>query len=994
MDISVIAAPTASTCKKEIAHPMTRSLTETLARHQQERWAAFCHAVEATGDVFSPATMAAQALSKTFEFSEFVASSCIHHPRMALDLINGNDLTRTASAAYMKRRLASFLEPLTQSGDTPLPPEQLLTPLKAALRRFRRREMVRIAVRDIAGLANLEETMADLSALATRAIDGPLTLLYRSMCAAHGVPRDASGTRQRLVVIGMGKLGAGELNFSSDVDLIFTFPSSGETSGSNRSVANETFFTRLCRHLIQTLGERTVDGFVFRVDARLRPYGDGGPLVMNFDHMEDYYQSQGREWERYALIKAAVVAGDADAGAALLHRLQPFVFRRYLDFGVFESLREMKQKITAEVRRKRLHDNIKLGDGGIREIEFFGQMFQLIRGGVLPALQQPGIQAVLDTLRQEGFVPADVCRELKAAYRFLRTTEHRLQEENDQQTHALPSDPLARLRLARAMGFKDWNAFSAILDGHRSRVRSHFDSLLETNAPPQGESNTNSASTAGLVDAWSLSVTTEERGVLLEAAGFKDGGAAARLLESFKAEPATRALSSTGRRRLDRLIPRILEKAATGDDPETVLDRILRLLVRIQQRISYLSLLLEYPTALTHLIRLVGASPWIAAFLSRHPVLLDELLDPRTLYAPPGPAALRDGLSRQLATVPDDDAEYQMEALCIFRQINMLRVAASDITNVLPLMKVSDHLTWIAETILERVVNISWNDLIARHGRPSCTLNGKTCDQGFAVIGYGKLGGFELGYGSDLDLVFLHAANPGETQGGKRPIDNSHFFARLGQRVVHMLSAHTPAGTLYETDMRLRPNGNSGLLVSHVNGFKDYQLNSAWTWEHQALIRARPITGDTVLLDAFSDIRQQVLCLPREAKELKASVRDMRERMRRHRLSTTPDQFDIKDDSGAMVDIEFIVQYLTLQHAAGHPEITRWTDNVRLLQALAEAGIIDEVTAYRLRRAYLIFRAVAHRLNLQDHSALVDSQRFSHLKALVQRFWKQTMTDS
>lgn len=401
--------------------------------------------------------------------------------------------------------------------------------------------------------------------------------------------------------------------------------------------------------------------------------------------------------------------------------------------------------------------------------------------------------------------------------------------------------------------------------------------------------------------------------------------------------------------------------------------------------------MLEYPTALTHLIRLVGASPWIAAFLSRHPVLLDELLDPRTLYAPPGPDALRKGLSRRLASVPDDDAEYQIEALCIFRQINMLRVAASDITNVLPLMKVSDHLTWIAETILEKVVDISWNDLVARHGRPTCTLDGHTCERGFAVIGYGKLGGLELGYGSDLDLVFLHAADPGETKGGQRPIDNSHFFARLGQRVVHMLSAHTPAGALYETDMRLRPNGNSGLLVSHVNGFKAYQLENAWTWEHQALIRARPITGDPVLLSAFSRIRQQVLCLPREKKELQTSVREMRERMRKHRLAATPDQFDIKEDVGAMVDIEFLVQYFILQHAAHHPDITRWTDNVRLLQALSEADIIDTVTAYRLRRAYLIFRAVAHRLNLQERSTLVDVKRFGHLKGLVQGLWQSTL---
>ena len=974
---------------------MTDALTETLIDNQQKYWTAFCDAAKKTGSTFSPDDPGAKALATAFGFSEFVCESCVRHPEMALDLIDSGNLVTSMADGALHGRLQSFFDTTTKAAVAEAAPsEQLLPGLKTALRQFRRREMVRIAVRDLAGLAQLEETMTDLSALARAAIDGALEPLYASLCGMLGVPRDSGGIRQRLVVLGMGKLGAGELNFSSDVDLIFVFPSSGETRGGNRAISNETFFTRLCRYLIQAIGEQTVDGYVFRVDTRLRPYGDGGPLVMNFDHMEDYYQSQGREWERYALIKAAVVAGDADAGTKLLGRLRPFVFRRYLDFGVFESLREMKQKITAEVRRKNLHDNIKLGGGGIREIEFFGQMFQLIRGGVLPALQQPGIQDVLDTLHREGIVPLGVCRELKEAYRFLRMAEHRLQEENDKQTHALPEDALDRHRLARAMGFEDWRAFLTILDDHRDRVRRHFGGLLETKSAADSQREEKAAGNADLADAWSLSGGTDERAKLLAAAGFKDGDTAVRYIDTFKKEPATRALSGSGRRRLDRLMPRVLESVAISDDPEMVLDRMLQLLKCVQQRTSYLSLLIEYPTALNHLIRLIGASPWIAHFLSQHPALLDELLDPRTLYTPPRQEALRQGLAHQLTAVPAGDTEYLIEALCIFRQVNMLRVAASDITSVLPLMKVSDRLTWIAETILERVVEISWNDLVEKHGRPSCTLDGKACSLGFAVIGYGKLGGIELGYGSDLDLVFLHAADPGTTKGGRNPIDNSHFFARLGQRVVHMLSAHTAAGTLYEVDMRLRPNGGAGLLVSHVNGFGEYQLEKAWTWEHQALIRARPITGDTALLDAFSAIRQKALCLPREEASLKTEVREMRERMREHRLKATPDRFDIKDDTGAIVDIEFLVQYLVLRHATEHPEITRWTDNVRLLQALSEARIVDEITAYRLRRAYLIYRAAAHRLNLKEQSTLVDEKRFSHLKRFVETVWKTTLTDA
>jgi len=960
---------------------------DALTEKQQEQWTAFCEKTRATDIPFDSESEGARLLNTAFAFSDFVASSCIHHPDMPLDLIDSGDLLTHYGDDGITRRLKPLLQSIAETGpDDTLP--ALLANLKPALRTFRRREMVRIAVRDLTGLSDLDETMADLSALARAAIDGALDHLYTGQCAVDGVPRDRQGTRQRLVVLGMGKLGAGELNFSSDVDLIFTFSSGGQTEGGRTPVANEAFFTRLCRHLIQVIGETTPDGFVFRVDTRLRPYGDGGPLAMNFDHMEDYYQHQGREWERYALIKADVVAGDREAGRELLRRLRPFVYRRYLDFGVFESLREMKRKISAEVRRKNLQDNIKLGSGGIREIEFFGQMFQLIRGGVLPTLQKPAIQSVLATLGREGFVPPAVCRELTAAYRFLRAVEHRLQEVDDRQTHALPSDPLARLRLARAMGYNSWENFREMLDSHRRNVGIHFDGLLEADS---GSAGSGSREETGLVEAWSVAESTDERRRLLEAVGFPDSGTAAALLEDFGAEPTTRALSSAGRQRLKKLIPRLLEAAAGCDDPATVLQRVLQLLKCIQQRTSYLSLLIEYPTALAHLIRLVGASPWIAAFLSRHPVLLDELLDPRTLYAPPGAETLRAELKRKLDAVPEDELEYQIEALCIFRQVNTLKVAASDITSTLPLMKVSDHLSWIAEIILDRVVEISWNHLVQKHGRPTCTLDGQVCGSGFAVIGYGKLGGFELGYGSDLDLVFLHAADPGETIGGPRPIDNAYFFARLGQRVVHMLSTHTAAGMLYEPDMRLRPSGASGLLVSQIKGFEDYQSNDAWTWEHQALIRARPITGDAVLREAFSAIRRQILCRRRDPATLKTAVREMRERMRESRLDTQPGQIDIKEEAGAMVDIEFIVQYLVLRHAADHPELTRWTDNVRLLQSLAETGILDQTAAYRLRQAYLIYRAVAHRLNLQERSTRIDSHRFEHLRKMVRHFWRQTL---
>ncbi|MDL2268966.1 bifunctional [glutamate--ammonia ligase]-adenylyl-L-tyrosine phosphorylase/[glutamate--ammonia-ligase] adenylyltransferase [Desulfosarcina sp. OttesenSCG-928-A07] len=969
---------------------MTVSLHAQLQSRKNERWAALCAEMENCGHTLSSEADGVRALRQAVGFSEFVFSTCLCHPQMTADLLDSADLFRSCTPDETHHEVTRQVEAATYE----IPPgssDAVMPPLKTALRVFRRREMVRIAVRDLSGISTLDETMADISALAEAAVNSAVNLLYTHLCQALGVPKDENGRDQRLVVLGMGKLGAAELNFSSDIDLIFAFPADGKTHGRTRSVSNDVFFTRLCRLLIQAIGEVTVDGFVFRVDTRLRPYGDGGPIVMSFDHMEDYYHTQGREWERYALIKAHVIAGDPVDGDVLLSHLGSFVFRRYLDFGAFESLREMKANITAEVRRKKLDTNIKLGSGGIREIEFFGQIFQLIRGGIFPALRHPAIQTILEVLAHEDIIPMAVCRELTDAYRFLRNIENRLQEENDQQTHALPGDPLSRLALSRSMGFSSWDAFYGVLEHHRHKVRTHFAGLLESDAEATHGKTPLPSLDIRFVDAWTLSLTPDECRQLLEKGGMPDSGAISESLTAFKSEPGIRTLTETGKRRLDRLMPRILDMLSGHHHPGVILDRVLNLFRQIQQRISYFSLLTEYPVVLDHLIRLMAASPWIADFLGRHPVLLDELLNTGSLYTPPTAEALRKELVRQLAMTPDDDPEYKMDVLRVFHQVNVLRIAASDITSVLPLMKVSDHLTWVAEVILEAVVNLCWDDLVAKHGRPACTLSPNVCDRGFAVIGYGKLGGYELGYRSDLDLVFLHAADGGETLGGAHPIDNAHFFSRLGQRVVHMLSAHTAAGTLYDIDMRLRPNGSAGLLVSHVKSFASYQKEKAWTWEHQALIRARPITGDPMLLDAFSKIRQEVLCMRRNPDTLQADVRDMRERMHKNRPPSAPGRFDIKEDPGALVDIEFLVQYLVLRYAAEHPSITRWTDNVRLLRELAESGILEDQIAHALRQCYLIYRSAIHRLNLADRSTQINAHRFRRLRTFVRNLWKKLL---
>ena len=912
-------------------------------------------------------------LAAVLAFSDFVAERCTRHPRLLTDLTDSGDLQRTSGAGEYAARLARALEGVAEAAD-----------LGLRLRRFRGREMVRIAWRDLAGLADLAETTADLSALAEACLDHALAWLYRWQSAAQGVPTGADGRPQALVVLGLGKLGAGELNFSSDVDLIFAYPGPGETRGTDRPVANDDFFTRLARQLIQVIGHPTADGFVFRVDLRLRPFGDNGPLVMSFDALESYYQEQGRDWERYAWIKARAVAGDRPAGEDLLRRLQPFVYRRYLDFGAFESLRTMKLMITQEVARKGLERNIKLGPGGIREVEFFGQIFQLIRGGVTPDLQERGIRKVLAVLAERGTISEDTRRELDAAYVFLRNVEHRLQEAADQQTHDVPREDAGMARLAAAMGFDTAAAFTAALDGHRHAVHGHFQMLLEA---PEAEGHA-SAVARELDTIWTQAAGAARASELLARVGYDEPGEVLRLLDHLRSDTETRALSLTGRQRLDRLIPLILREASHASQPLSALRRILDLVRTVERRTSYLALLLEYPAALRRLVKLADASPWIASFLAQHPVLLDELLDSRTLYRPPDRDALAADIRRRLAQAPADDLESQIEELCIFKQSNVLRVAAADVTGRLPLMRVSDFLSDIAEIAVNAVVDLAWDHLVERHGTPVCRLDGRPCERGFAVIAYGKLGGLELGYGSDLDLVFLHAGVDGPTRGGPRPIDTAQFFNRLGQRVIHILTSHTRAGKVYEIDTRLRPSGISGILVRHVEAFGDYQLNEAWTWEHQALIKARAVSGEALITARFDAIRAQTLARRRESTRLRADVIEMRERMRRERSRPEAGVFDLKQDPGGMVDIEFLVQYLVLRLAQRHPELVQWTDNVRLIQTLIGATVLNEYTAHVLKHAYLIYRAAAHQLSLQAKPATVPAEKFDRLQQRIRQIWK------
>ncbi|MDH5436485.1 MAG: bifunctional [glutamate--ammonia ligase]-adenylyl-L-tyrosine phosphorylase/[glutamate--ammonia-ligase] adenylyltransferase [Gammaproteobacteria bacterium] len=920
-----------------------------------------------------------EVLAQVWCASQFVAESCIRYPALLDDLLSSGDLLRDYTSRDYPANLKAGIAKITD--------EQTLA---TKLRQFRRREMVRIAWRDLAGWVQLDEVLRDLSWLAEACIDGALAKLTEWEIKASGKPIGKETNQvQSMVVIGMGKLGAWELNFSSDIDLIFSFPEEGETRGKSIRISNEEFFVRLGRNLVNILDESTEDGFVYRTDMRLRPFGDSGPLAMSFDAMEEYYQSHGREWERYAFIKARVVAGDKVAGKQLMSILKPFVYRRYLDYGTFESLREMKQMISREVERKGMESNIKLGLGGIREVEFIGQAFQLIRGGREIYFQEREIQKVLTLLGKKNYLPDYVVEDLLKAYVFLRRVENRLQAFNDEQKHSLPDDKEEQLRLAWSMEYKSWNAFKKDMDNHRSKVQSHFEQVFSAPQTDSGNHAGHDASTQYKA-LWRRELSDNEATLFLKEQGFNDTDNVLGLIEQLHDSSSYQGLSSQGHSRMDRLMPLLLGAVSGCEQQDICLQRLMQLIESIARRSVYLALLVENPMALSQLVKLCAASPWIAELLTMHPVLFDELIDPRMLYAPLDKEKLRLELISRLASIADDDLEQQMEVLRHFKQSNVLRVAAADITGAIPLMVVSDHLTAIAEQILQQVLIIVWSHLVARHGTPHCKIKGKDRIPGFIIVGYGKLGGIELGYGSDLDIVFIHDSI-GEDQmtQGKNPIDNAQFFARLGQRIIHMLNSLTPSGVLYEVDTRLRPSGASGLLVTSIDAFTEYQTQDAWTWEHQALVRARVVAGDAEIGNVFEKTRSAILSRQRKASELQKDVRDMREKMRTELGSHDETVFDLKQDRGGIADIEFIVQYAVLRWSHDYPILLEYTDNIRILDGLVKSNLLSKKEGDLLADAYRIYRARLHRCVLEESAAQVSADEYIDLRKAVQNIWQK-----
>ncbi|MDF2446269.1 MAG: Glutamate-ammonia-ligase adenylyltransferase [Moraxellaceae bacterium] len=909
---------------------------------------------------------ASPGLARLFFLSDYALEQCRKHPEW---------LQQVTAWKGPAPDYAAELQALQVAAET----EEALM---KALRLRRQQAMLRWIYRDVNQLCAVMEITRELSDFADAAISAALAWAESRLVATHGTPvGEDSGKPQKLCVIGMGKLGAQELNLSSDIDLIFAYPEHGETAGPT-VIANQEFFVRLGQRVIRILDTVTEDGFVFRVDMRLRPWGDGSALASSFAGMETYYEQHGREWERYALIKARLCAGDPVEGRYLMDSLRPFVFRRYIDFGAFESLREMKAMIEREVRRKGMDSNIKLGRGGIREVEFIAQAFQLIRGGVDKRLQCRELLGVLALLGDTGLLPAQATEELRQAYFFLRVVEHRVQAMHDRQTQELPSSPDEQQRLALSMGFADWTSFLQVLDGHRRQVEAQFrDVIVSREERDAAESGPG----AGL---WTAA--EDELVSLLAGAGFKSVEDSRAKLLALRDSRAVRAMQAVGRERLDRLMPRLLDECTRQADPDVAFARCLPLVESVLRRSAYIMLLVENHAALKRLVGLCAASPWIAEEVARYPVLLDEMLNAQTLFSPPRKEEIAAELRQVLVRIPEDDLEAQMEALRIFKKGQVLRVAASDITGTLPLMKVSDYLTWLAEAVLEEVLNLAWRHLTARHGRPM-GLDGQPCDPGFIVVGYGKLGGLELGYGSDLDLVFIHGGSADGETDGERPLDNASFFARLGQKIIAFLTTATSAGQIYDVDMRLRPSGNAGLLVTSLAAFRKYQQEQAWTWEHQALVRARMVAGDPALGLAFDEVRREALAKARERAVLGREVVEMRHKMRAHLSSEAPGKkgqgFDLKQDRGGIVDIEFMVQYGVLAWAHETPELTRYPDNVRILEGLANHGLLPADAAAGLRDAYLQYRARGHRLALANLDAKVQDDEFRQERALVVHWW-------
>ncbi|MDR3416332.1 MAG: bifunctional [glutamate--ammonia ligase]-adenylyl-L-tyrosine phosphorylase/[glutamate--ammonia-ligase] adenylyltransferase [Nevskia sp.] len=914
----------------------------------------------------SPSTAAA--LPRLLRASPFVASVFARQREWAGQVLRGGAFERTETESTAQR----LREMLAGAEDE--------AAFMRALRLFRNRELARIACRDVAGWAQLDETLHALSDLADASCAAALDFAARGLRQRHGVPRGEDGAESLPLLLGMGKLGGRELNFSSDIDLIFGYTGNGDTDGA-RSVSNAEYFARLAQDTGRLLSARTEDGFVFRVDTLLRPFGSVGAPALPVEAMELYYQQHGREWERYAMVKARPVAGDLEAGRQLLESLRPFVYRRYLDFGALGALRELKGLIDQDAHKRGAEDNLKLGPGGIREVEFIVQLFQLTRGGQHTRLRDNRLRPVLRYLGEAGHLPQETAAALDRAYVFLRRCENAIQLYADEQTHRLPQSAEARAALCAALDLEGWAELLLRLDEARGRVRAEFERLFVRPVPKPAHAGSVLAAELWEGDAAELEAVLRRLGFgqrLAELAGIICDLRQSRLVRSMK---------DAALQRLQAVLAAVVIEAAAQPEAETALARTLRVVAAVVGRSTYLVLLSESAGARHQLLQLSTASPWIAELLAHTPALLDTLLDPRLASEAPDREALREDLAQQAAGVPAAELEAVMDLLRRYRKEMTLRIAAADLSGALPLVQVSDRLTWLAEAIVARALDYAQAQLAAQYGTPPGEADG------LAIVAYGKFGSIEMGYGSDLDLVFVYqAADPeAPTRGGARSLAAAEYFARLVQRVVQLLSATTVAGRAYEIDLELRPSGNSGLVVASLSGFARYQRDSAWTWEHQALLRARSVAGEPRLCAAIGQVRREVLARPREPERLRTEVAEMRARMRANLEKRVVGRWDLKQGSGGLIDAEFITQYLCLRHAAQHPAVIEYTDNWRQLEALAAAGLIEAAPKDALLAAERAYRGWLHRRALQTQDALADDAAFAEHRAAVSALWNAIM---
>jgi glutamate-ammonia-ligase adenylyltransferase len=890
-------------------------------------------------------------LADITETSRYLGRLLAARPALAAEV--EATLAQPVSAAELSTWLAA--QPVTEAN------------LKQVLRQLKQRAYARIAARDLAGLAPLCEVVECMTQIAELAVACAVEVLGRGLVDRYGTPRGADGSVQQMIVIGMGKLGGRELNVSSDIDLIFVYPEDGDTDG-QRAISNFEYFTRLGRALINAIADATEDGQVFRVDMRLRPNGESGPLVCSFEMLENYFYTQGREWERYAWIKARPLTGNG-AGSRweeLEAIRRPFVFRKYLDFGAINAMRELHAQIRQEVAKKDKADNVKLGPGGIREIEFIAQVFQLIRGGRDPALQIKPTLQVLKRLADSGLLAGEAVAALCAAYDFLRRVEHRLQYLDDAQTHTLPTTDADRAIIARAMAYSSYDGLLAEIDDHRAAVAGHFEAVFAD--PNRGEHK--------LAGMWRGAGGDEQAEEFAEL-GYRQPRDAAQRVAALREGPRYQQLAAGIRERFDALVPQLIQAAAEMRNPDDTLMRSLELLESISRRAAYLALLQQYPQALRKVSELVSSSSWAAAYLQRHPILLDELLDPRLLDVLPDWSGVRAQLEARLAEL-EPDTERQMDLLRETHHAQVFRLLAQDVAELYTVEKLADHLSELADIVLDAALRHAWLKVLKRHVEVPK----------FAVISYGKLGGKELGFASDLDLVFLYddpAPEAGENYG------------RLGTRLNTWLSAQTAAGQLFETDLRLRPNGDSGLVVTSMESFRKYQLESAWVWEHQALTRARFSAGDPAVGEAFEKIRCEVLGQQRDLGKLRADIVEMRQKMadaHATRGDLRETVFDLKHDPGGLVDVEFIVQYLVLGHSHAHPELTGNKGNIALLRMAAGAGLIPGELAETVRSAYRDYRRMQHGLRLNGTKARVAPEEVGERVTAVRELWRRVFGET